>query len=108
MLGPIELWTISAAIGLATGIYGIREAILDLRALGEVKNGTRLIARQRLAAQVFRTIITGSWTTLGLVYLINGLHPTLNVTVLSLIMGNLLTTAIALSDAIVGRVVRER
>ena len=103
----IEVWTLSALIGVLASLYGVYEARKDLRALGDIQNGARLVARQRLAAQVIRATITGTWTALGIVYLANDLHPTLNITVFALVMGNLLTTVIAVSDVVVGKLIRE-
>lgn len=102
------VWTLSAAVGATAAIYGAVQAWIDLRYLrAEEHDGLRLIGRQRLLAQMFRSIITGGWLLVGLGLISDGIdNIAVTPVIVALIVGNVLTTLIALSDTIVGQIVR--
>lgn len=107
MIEVIEVWMLSALIGLVVSLWGIYQARLDLKFLnGGATAEQKLIGRQRVLAQCFRATITGGWLAAGWVVFDSGTIVRLTPAVLFLISGNILTTLIALSDAIVGQVVR--
>jgi hypothetical protein len=105
-VNAVEIWTLSALIGAGAAIYGALEAFLDLRALGKIRNGRRLVARQRLFAQAVRTSILVIWLLLGLSLYLGEARVQFTTATAVLVYGNIATTVIALSDAIVGRLLR--
>lgn len=102
------VWTLSAAVLAFTGAYGVREAVLDLQAL-LVGNGVRLLAQQRLFAQAIRMLVGLGWVLLGvIVWLGDAGEVQLTPFTTILILGNFGFTAVAVSDVVVGRIIRHR
>ncbi len=96
----IALWLTSSLLGLAVSAYGLRDAMLDLNALGVIKNGRRLVARQRVLAQGIRSVAFFLWSVVG--FLAIGSNPSLSFVVLVLVFTNIGYTALSISDAYTG------
>jgi hypothetical protein len=85
----VAAWTLIATIGvLFSLILGI-ESILDLRALGDVKNGRRWHVRGRIASEAIRFIVHGAFLVLG-VALISAPTGDPSPLVIVLLFGNVL------------------
>lgn len=102
----MALWLASSLAGVAGALYAIREAVLDLRALGGSWNGRRLVNRQRLFAQLGRLVIFSCWSVLGLAS-IGAPNAPLSPFVVLLFVPNFVQLAILASDVYVGRELRE-
>lgn len=109
----VEIWTLSAMVGALAAAYGIREAVADLaelRGVNELDAGRmRLIGAQRLFAQIIRCLILIGWAAIGVAAWASGAGESspLTIVVLILILGNIGTAVLAVSDVIVSRLVRE-
>lgn len=65
-MSPEWVWTLLAVAGMAVGVWGVTDVLSDLRALGEVRNGRRLLVKGDLRAELIRFAIQWSWFWVGL------------------------------------------
>lgn len=61
----VTIWTLTASIGTLIAVWNTWDAWLDLRALGPLRNGRRLIARGWVRRELFRVFIQVSWAFIG-------------------------------------------
>lgn len=82
------VWSITAAVGAALSGWLVFESALDLRALGGLRNGRRVLARARLTSEAIRMVIHLAFLYIGLLALGSAPGP-LSVTILILLGGNI-------------------
>lgn len=106
-MSVLSIWFLSSVIGLTMAVYGIFEAVLDARALGGLANGRRLVARQRLYAQLARAGGFLCWVLVGSIVLAT-VGDTVQLDGMSLLflVPNILQATIVISDVAVGRKLR--
>jgi hypothetical protein len=81
------IWTVTAAVGAVLSLYLAIETMRDLRALGPLANGRRVLASGRLATESIRFVVHSSFCFIGLAALGAPTGP-LSVTILILVAGN--------------------
>lgn len=59
------MWTLLAVAGMGVGVWGVSDVLSDLRALGEARNGRRLLVKGDLRAELVRMAIQWSWFCIG-------------------------------------------
>lgn len=91
-------WLLSAVAGAGIGLYALREGVADLRALGNRRNGRRIIARGYVRTQLFRLAIFSAWTIIGIPVLADGRTTPLNPVTAILVASNLALAAASLFD----------
>lgn len=66
-ISDIELvWTLIASIGAFYSLWNLREAIVDLRALGKIGNGRRLVAWTTLQSEIARLLVQLIFIAIGI------------------------------------------
>jgi hypothetical protein len=82
-------WTATACIGAALSAYLLVQALLDLQALGGVRNGRRWRVWGRILQEGIRLSIHVPFALLGFALLSQDIQPRLSFTVWVLLWGNL-------------------
>jgi hypothetical protein len=82
-------WTATACIGAALSAYLLVQALLDLQALGGVRNGRRWRVWGRILQEGIRLSIHVPFALLGFALLSQDIQPRLSFTVYVLLWGNL-------------------
>lgn len=65
----VELWIVVSLVGTSVSGWNLLDAIRDLRALGDIQNGRRVIARAEVRREFIRTSVQGVWFLAGLLAL---------------------------------------
>lgn len=60
------VWTLFSLVGLAFSVAGLFDALLDLAALGPIRNGRRQLARSDVKAQAGLIVVEVVWLLLGI------------------------------------------
>jgi hypothetical protein len=61
----VWIWTLTAALGALIAIWNTLDAWTDLRALGSLSNGRRLIAVGWVRREAVRVFVQASWAFIG-------------------------------------------
>lgn len=107
----VEIWLITSFVGLIGTSIGAILAVSDVRMAldlaGQTKDsGFVLVAGQRLFAQVIRLTGFAFWSWLGLLVL--GHDIEVSAGIVMLILANIAFTVVAISDTVVGLILRRR
>lgn len=86
--GPAFIWTLVAGIGAIFSARLVTQWVEELRGLGTIQNGRRLLARGRLASEVIRLVVHSAFFLLGLLFI--GVPGAFGPVVVVLIAGNFL------------------
>ena len=96
---PVALaWVASSIIGLVVAIYGVLDGLGDLRALGLLRNGRRMIAIDQLRTQAGRVIVFTIWLTLGIASMFDERVTPLSPVTIGLVASNVILTLMALGN----------
>lgn len=92
IFSPVGVWTLSALVGFVVTALALRGAIGDLRDLGEIQNGRRMLARSNIEDEAVRFLILLSWLGMGLLYLLSADEPRHSLVAWVIVGGNVLLT----------------
>ena len=87
----VIIWTLTATFGALIAVWNSYDAWLDLRSLGTLSNGRRIIAAGWVRRELFRVFIQSSWALIGYLAL-----PTASGAINPIVL-LLLTTNVALA-----------
>lgn len=59
------IWTLVAFVGAAVGLFNVGEAVRDLRALGVLSNGRRIIAKATIRREGIRLLVFVLYISVG-------------------------------------------
>lgn len=94
------VWTLSAAVGACFSTWNFIQAVRDLRALGPIANGRRLLGRGHVRREAIRVFISSAWLAIGLwsVWRFGLGHLDWDPVIVVLVVTNLACTVQAFSD----------
>lgn len=61
----VAVWTLTATFGALIAVWNTLDAWADLRALGPISNGRRIIAVGWVRRESFRVFIQATWALIG-------------------------------------------
>ena len=94
----VWVWTAVAVIGALFAAWNTYDAWLDLRALGPLQNGRRIIARGWVRRELFRFFIQSVWALIG-VWTLPRANGEVNVVAVLLVLTNMAVAANTVLDA---------
>lgn len=94
----VIVWTLAATLGTVIAIWNTVEAWHDLRALGVILDGRRIIAVGWVRREAIRVFIQGSWAFIGFLSLPTA-RDTLNPIVVLLVATNVAVAVNTILDA---------
>lgn len=81
----VWIWTGSASIGVLIAALNLVDAMRDLRSLGVVRNGRRIIAHGWIRNEAIRLGIQAVWAFIGILALLDAASHNAPITLLGLL-----------------------
>lgn len=94
----VLVWTLAATFGTLIAVWNTLDAWADLRAIGSLSNGRRIIAVGWVRREAFRVFIQGTWALIGFLALPTA-SDAIDPLVLLLVATNLAVAANTALDA---------